>query len=49
MARHAALFERQRRAYTSSALPFSAAQRRDDLRRLKRELLRLPGRAWPMP
>lgn len=38
-ARHAALFERQRRAFLQAPCP-SAAQRRDDLRRLKRELLR---------
>ena len=36
-ARHAALFERQRRAFLQAPCP-SAAQRRDDLRRLKREL-----------
>ena len=38
-ARHAALFERQRHAFLQAPCP-SAAQRRDDLRRLKRELLR---------
>jgi len=37
--RHAALFERQRHAFAQAPCP-SAAQRRDDLRRLKRALLR---------
>ena len=43
MARHTELFERQQRAYTLAPYP-SAAQRRDDLRRLKRQLLRYQDR-----